>query len=536
MNPVRLEDENGNLLSSTTVVTGKRKLPDLSTVMRLAREAEDSRGPYGQALPGMTVTPDTEVRKQITLNDIKNAVVDNPAKTALAVGGTGAAILGAPLTIPAAAVLGMAAEGADKFRPFSDRESDYKTMTPAENMVDIGSAGVFSVLGDATLHGIGSGARQFNRMADDALARVARVGSVGKTWTGIPEDIPRYIPAPKHFGHPEGNDILNYDYFPQWSVDYANELERLGHPRFIKGAVGTDYEGKIVGNPIYRNDPNTPEGIELVDAGGTPGSPVLLSGGRPNRDIYSMGKLTKLDPNNPPGVFDFPVKDQPGMMYKPQWATDHNILGPGYVRPSGEIPYGDNMMDQLTLFREVGDAIRTGKINEHNLPIGYKSVKEVEDVLYGLNPDKGFSPELGRRFLHETGDPRLGSVQEFQYIGSNPYNVDMHRQWWNSYAKMQDIDPHLWQRGAILQAIQNNSDALVFKSMRDPPAFEYGIPEEVIKSKGHYEPIDVHVMLDPREYISNYNLGPIKKQGNPMNALPFAALGALGATAAKDRQ
>lgn len=154
MDPVRLEDENGNLLSSTTVVTGKRKLPDLSTVMRLAKEAEDSRGPYGQALPGMTVTPDTEVRKQITLNDIKNAIVDNPAKTALTVEGTGAAILGAPLTIPAAAVLGMAAEGVDKFRPFSERESDYSTMTPAENIVDIGSAGAWSVVGDASLQGI----------------------------------------------------------------------------------------------------------------------------------------------------------------------------------------------------------------------------------------------------------------------------------------------------------------------------------------------------------------------------------------------
>jgi len=62
----------------------------------------------------MTVTPDTRVRKQLTLEDIKNAVIENPAKTALAVGGTGAAILGAPLTIPAAAVLGMAAEGIDK--------------------------------------------------------------------------------------------------------------------------------------------------------------------------------------------------------------------------------------------------------------------------------------------------------------------------------------------------------------------------------------------------------------------------------------
>lgn len=340
------------------------------------------------------------------------------------------------------------------------------------------------------------------------------------------EETPRYIPAPKEFGHPEGLDILNYDAFPSWAVEHAAELERQGYPRFIKGRERSDYEGKMVGNPIYKLDPNTPEGIEYIDAGGMPNPNWLISGGRSERDLYSMGKTTKLDPNSHPGVFDFHIADKPGYLYKPQWGTPDEILGPGYVRPSHGLPFGDNMMDQLNMFREVGDAIRTGKINENNLPRGYKSVKEVEDVLYGLNPDKAFNTELGRRFLHETGDPRLGSTQEFWYMGSNPFEVDMHGKYWNSYAKMQGIDPHQWQRGAILHAIQNNSDALVFKNMRDPPAYEYGIPEEYIKAKRHHQPIDVHVMIDPREYISPFGLGPIKKQGNPMNLIPLTGMAA----------
>lgn len=48
---------------------------------------------------------------------------------------------------------------------------------------------------------------------------------------------------------------------------------------------------------------------------------------------------------------------------------------------------------------------------------------------------------------------------------------------------------------------------------------------------------DVLVGLDPRmeKYPFNYGLWNLKDV-RPLAALPFAALGALGATAAKDRQ
>ena len=66
MEPVRLVDDNGNLVSSTTVVKASR-LPSLSAIQQAAIDADNARSPYGQALPGMAVTPDTQVRKKITL-------------------------------------------------------------------------------------------------------------------------------------------------------------------------------------------------------------------------------------------------------------------------------------------------------------------------------------------------------------------------------------------------------------------------------------------------------------------------------------
>lgn len=64
MEPVRLVDDNGNLVSSTTVVKASR-LPSLSAIQQAAIDADNARSPYGQALPGMAVTPDTQVRKKM---------------------------------------------------------------------------------------------------------------------------------------------------------------------------------------------------------------------------------------------------------------------------------------------------------------------------------------------------------------------------------------------------------------------------------------------------------------------------------------
>lgn len=560
MDPVRLEDENGNLLSSTTVVTGKRKLPDLSTVMQLAKEAEDSRGPYGQALPGMTVTPDTEVRKQITLNDIKNAVVDNPAKTALAVGGTGAAILGAPLTIPAAAVLGMAAEGADKFRPFSDRESDYKTMTPAENMVDIGSAGVFSVLGDATLHGIGSGARQFNRMADDALARVARVGSIERKL--IPErptalgDVvsvgnknlryevsnPRInglptIPATEIGGLP-GYQIADYELIPG-----ANEIEKQlkseGIPRFVLSS-NLDEKGAellpltMVGNPRYMMDARTPEG-KLFTEGIARRDPWLdynvdqLHSGSRSTFTFDPEQLTARYTTKSPTNYNFEAN---GKYHPSHWNSVNDVgLANTYAYQF------DNPVEGAQYLKYMFDK---GMINDRNLPLGFQDVasfKKYVDNVQDVFSDRHTS------YLLRKSKANTPIVVETIPFHPNVKVYDKEGGHWYDFDKVDATDQALvdkfnnegarkYQEAQLQKAWDEGYQAVVYKNTQDRGgAYRTGM--ELPKSNIG----DVLVGLDPRleKYPFNYGLWNLK-DGRPLAAVPFAALGALGATAAKDRQ
>ena len=75
---------------------------------------------------------------------VGNFVRNNPAKSALAAG----TLLTGGTSIPLAATLAVGAEAIDKFHPFNkDIRSEYESKTPADNFVDLGSAGMWGGVG-----------------------------------------------------------------------------------------------------------------------------------------------------------------------------------------------------------------------------------------------------------------------------------------------------------------------------------------------------------------------------------------------------
>lgn len=567
MEPIRLVDENGNLLSSTTVVKGKRSfLPSVESIAKSALDAENARGPYGQATPGMVVTPDTRVRKQLTLEDIKNAVIDNPAKTALAVGGTGAAILGAPLTIPAAAVLGMAAEGIDKARPFSEnRESDYAIKTPAENFVDIGSAGAWSVIGDVGLKAATGGAARLSRMADDALERAARVDVVGRTVrpeapTALGEAIPvavsgspyrtikpelenpviegySTIPATE-VGGKEGYHILDYSMIPS-ANDIEAKLAKEGIRRFVpastlknKGAnlLGDD----IVGNPQYMMDPRTPEG-KLFTKNLANRDPWLdynvdqLHSGSRSTFTFDPEQLTMRYPTKSPTNFNIELN---GKYHPSHWSSINDVgLANTYAYQF------DNPIEGAQYLKYMFDK---GLIDNTNLPIGFMDVpsfkkytENVGDVFadrytsYLLRKSKANTP------ISVETIPFHPNVKVYDKQGGHWYDFDQADATDKALVdKFNNEGARKYQEAQLQKAYDEGNQGLVYLNTQDRGgAYRTGM--ELPKS--HIG--NVFVGLDPRyeKYPFNYGTWNLKDV-RPLAALPFAGLGALGLSGANSRQ
>lgn len=558
MDPIRLEDEHGNLLSSTTVVKGKRSfLPSIESIAQSALDAENARGPYGQATPGMVVTPDTRVRKQLTLEDIKNAVIDNPAKTALALGGTGAAIFGAPLTIPTAAVLGMVAEGVDKSRPFSEnRESDYSLKTPAENSVDIASAGAWSVIGDVGLRAATGGAARFSRIADDALERANRVNRIGRGYAEPESEMLGGFVAPtgkyemQHMGYPsidasrfggfEGYPVMDYSRMPGASqIEYALEME--GKPRFVPAsslphAGMENLDDKMVGNPAYMSDPRTPEGKIFAER-------MAARDPKLNKFGNAFSASSSADPFDPLVVV--PPTSFPGKLGAARIGNDYYDTKFSFLSdPRGKMQYkGYNQslgyaypMSSDRAKELIFDRIASGAISERNLPAGFASVQDLTDRLVRIK--NVFSKQdvaltdLGRSLPENSP-----MVQEFIPLHSNVKIYDKKNQPWYT-PDAEDPELHSLLNGPsgswMYQKAQFNkaqplNEAVIYKNSVDiGGAYRQG------KS---LKPGDVLASFDPRKmkYPANYgfwNTNDIR----PLAAIPLATLGALGLSGANSRQ
>ena len=549
MEPVRLVDENGNLASSTTVVKASR-LPSLSSIQQSAIDADNARSPYGQALPGMAVTPDTQVRKKITLEDVKNTVVDNPAKTALAVGGTGAAILGAPLTIPTAAVLGMVAEGADKFHPFTDTRSEYESKTPAENIVDIGGSGVFSVLGDAAMLGAVGGAQRFSRAADDILERVARVNAVNRTIrpeapTALGEAIPvavsgspyktlkpelenpvvggyNTIPATE-VGGKEGYHILDYSMIPG-ANDIEAKLAKEGIRRFVpastlknKGAhlLGDD----IVGNPQYMMDARTPEG-KLFTKNLANRDPWLdynvdqLHSGSRSTFTFDPEQLTMRYPTKSPTNFNIELN---GKYHPSHWSSINDVgLANTYSYQF------DNPVEGAQYLKYMFD---NGLIDNTNLPIGFMDVPSFKK--YTENVGDVFADRYTSYLLRKSKANTPISVETIPFH-PNVKVYDKQGGHWYDFDQADATDKLLvdkfnnegarkYQEAQLQKAYDEGNQALVYLNTQDRGgAYRSGM--ELPKS--HIG--NVFVGLDPRyeKYPFNYGTWNLKDV-RPLAALPL---------------
>lgn len=148
-----------NLVESASTPVIKQESPSIVTT------AKDMLADYFKHLPfvndeGYVIQP----KAKAGINASAQFVKEHPAETALGV----ASIPLAPETLLGVMLLGGTAAGArafDKTHPFTNRVSDYKTMTTADNMLDIGGSGALAfgtgALG-ASVHRIANATKDIN--------------------------------------------------------------------------------------------------------------------------------------------------------------------------------------------------------------------------------------------------------------------------------------------------------------------------------------------------------------------------------------
>lgn len=363
-----------------------------------------------------------------------------------------------------------------------------------------------------------------------------------------PTPIPtKTIPAPPEFGHPEGYEILNHEWYPESARRASKELEDKGIPRFIPGPLRSGFEGKTVLNPIHRVHPETPEGIEWAEKGGSPNPTILYSAGKPTNNPYYSMKVMDFEPANGKYVnVGKLINPETGALEgytSSKWAGPSNVQARTYLEHSLPDPNSENAD---FLYRNIlRDNIRKGIIHENNLPSGYKTLAQLEDYLYapqmsktGLYQKGQFSPHDALRMLYETGVPEAqGVIQELVSFAKKPATLDMKGNNWTYYGDLMGVHPHQWQRDQIADAISTGHDEFIFLNQSDHGGAVHALTDEELINREPWKSSDVHVQWNPGLLKSPYGLGPINlKDHRVLQSLPFAGLGALGLGAANDRQ
>lgn len=556
MEPVRIVDNEGNLAQKQSVVLGHRKLPDIATIAKAAMEADERRGPYGEALRGMQVTPDGEIRHKITLEDIKNSIIENPAKTALAIGGTGAAILGAPVSIPTAAVLGMAAEGIDKTRPFSPAgTSDYVTKTPADNILDIGTVGTGSMIADLGVTHAMSGAARLSRLGDRALEYAAgRTAPLIIAKKVVPEALDDIVPATwqfngMHLDHPaidaskvggaNGYPIMDYSRI-EGAHAIEKELADEGTPRFVKASsldnAGAEKFGDLmVGNPKYMHDPRTPEGKIYAERIANR-DPALNKFG----NAFSGVSSSSYDPYSvvPPTVF--PGKSGAmrigGDYYNTKFSFLSDLRGKadykGYRQALGyAMPMKGSDAKEILLGK-----VASGEISSSSVPGGFASLEDFTSRLKKTkNPfDMTDVSVTGLARSLPENDP---IVQEFIPLHNKVKIYDKKgKPWFEPDVGDEDIHHFIdkdggewaYQKAQFHKAIPEH-DAVLYKESSD-------IGGAHRKGKS-LKPGDVLASFDPRRMKYPFNYGFLDiNDVRPLAAIPLGALGASALIGAEERK